>query len=367
MNGPDSPLVTRQIQYLSCRETYKDTTSLSINFAVSNLNSIMFATKTTTPAAPAVPSGKSSPAPGKASPVPSPAKAAPAKSHEDLHVKTSAESLIAAQLTRSVSSSSAVSTTMTAVEDTTFSSTSSTFKKETLIRRRTMTMPFVESCRRWELKGSILHLECLLADGHTWKETTFDLNSCIGNIDGQLTWDKKDFLKTSEHHKAHLEGAFLVARCQRAQSAAYVDSRLDLATRLRNDNGVIVLIAHNEKLSMMLTEVPWMKFRVVAEPDFSVFTTHPVMRETMTRIAETTVEHVTKQMASIIAVAIAEATVVVTASAMEHVSQSMEVMLSSIGGETVADIDHSASHAGHLHTLGKGHHISLAPGKQLTL
>lgn len=228
-------------------------------------------------------------------------------------------------------------------------------------------MPFTESCRRWELRGSVLHLECLLADGHTWKQTTFDLNTCIGNIDGQLTWDKKDFLKTCEHHTATLENTFLVARCQRAHSTEYVSTRLDLSVRLRNDNGVMVLIAHSEKLSMMLTEVPWMKFRVVAEPDFSVFTTHPVMRETMTRIAETTVEHVTKQMASIMALAIAEATVVVTASAMEHVSQSMEVMLTSIGGQTAASIDHSASHAGHLHTLGHGQHMHLSSGKQLTL
>ncbi|KAF7986728.1 hypothetical protein HWV62_20282 [Athelia sp. TMB] len=241
-------------------------------------------------------------------------------------------------------------------------------------------MPFTESCRRWDLKGSVLHVECLLADGITWKHSTIDLNSCIGNIDGELHWDKHDFLKTAQHHKAHLEATFLVARCQKAHSTEYTLSRLDLAARLRNDNGVLVVIAHSEKLSMMLTEVPWMKFRVVAEPDFSVFTTHPVMKHTMARIAETTVDHVTKQMSSIIALAIESATIAVTASAMEHVSQSMEVMLSSIGGETTAHIDRSASHAqhlhkldhfgqhaGHIHTLEKEHHLSTESEKHLVL
>ncbi|KZP11412.1 hypothetical protein FIBSPDRAFT_871343 [Athelia psychrophila] len=231
-------------------------------------------------------------------------------------------------------------------------------------------MRFTESVRRWELKESVLHAECLLADGHTWKHTTFDLNTCIGNIDGELRWDKQDFYKSiCLEHKAHLEGTVLVAKCKKAHSNEYVLSRLDLATHLRNDNGIIVVIAHSEKLSTMLTEVPWMKFKVVAEPDFSVFTTHPVMQETMARIAQTTAEHVSKQMASILALAIAEATVVVTASAMEHVSQSMEVMLSTLSGETTATVEHSTSHLSHLHRFGSEqiHQHSLPAGKQLTL
>ncbi|KAF7975676.1 hypothetical protein HWV62_8775 [Athelia sp. TMB] len=332
----------------------------------------MSATKSSTPAGPAVPSGKVSPvSPGKAllqTMLPL-AKAVPTKS-KDLKAETSAENLVAAKLTRSnssVSSSSVESVTKTAIGETICSTTSSTFKKETVIRRRTMTMQFAESCRNLKLDGAMLLAECLLADGTTWKQSTFDLNTCIGNIDGQLSWDYADFLKTAENQTAQIEGTFLVTRCQRANSGEYADTRLDLAARLRNDNGVVVVIARNEKLSTMLTEVPWMRFSVVAEPDFSVFTTHPVMQEAMAKIAQTTVEHVTKQMASIITVAIAEATVVVAASAMEHVSQSMEVMLSAIGGEAVADINRSVSDAGYLHTLEKGQNISMASGKRLTL
>ena len=86
------------------------------------------------------------------------------------------------------------------------------------------------------------------------------------------------------------------------------------------------IIAYDEKLSVMLSEVPWMKFRVIAEPDFSVFTRHPVMQSTLTQIATTTVEHVTAKFEALMALALAETIQVVTQSAMEHVEQSLIVL-----------------------------------------
>jgi len=224
-------------------------------------------------------------------------------------------------------------------------------------------MRFSESCRNWKLVGHILHVQCLLADGHTWKDTTFDLDTRIGIHDGELHWDMHGF----SHHSTdwHLEGTFLVVTCKKHHSTEHHKTRLDLSLRLRNDNGYIIVIAHSEKLSTMLTEVPWMKFRVVAEPDFSVFTTHPVMQHTMARIAESTAQHVSKQMSEMMAAAIAAATVAVTASAMEHISQSMEVMLSSISGDmSAATIEHSTSHFSHLHKFKtENGHIELEAHK----
>jgi len=233
-----------------------------------------------------------------------------------------------------------------------------------------MVMPLHESCRKFELKESSLFVECMLADGITWKLATFDLSTCIGNIDGKLTWGKTDFRSSSRDIR--LEGTVLIAHCRKAHgSNEWVESRLDLAARIRNDNGILILIESNEKLSKMLTEVPWMKFKVVAEPDFSAFTKHPVMQETMHKIAQSTAEHVSKRMAEIMTAAIAAASVAVYESAMAHVEQSMEVMLSTIGGEAAAaTIEHSHTHHGHLYMHGTHHlhHPSIAePPKQLTL
>ena len=79
------------------------------------------------------------------------------------------------------------------------------------------------------------------------------------------------------------------------------------------------IMAYDEKLSVMLSEAPWMKFRVIAEPDFSVFTRHPVMQSTLTQIATTTVEHVTAKFEALMAAALAETIQIVTQSAIEHV------------------------------------------------
>ena len=87
------------------------------------------------------------------------------------------------------------------------------------------------------------------------------------------------------------------------------------------------IIAYDEKLSVMLSEVPWMKFRVIAEPDFSVFTRHPVMQSTLTQIATTTVEHVTAKFEALMALALAETVQIVTQSAMDHVQEPSLVVL----------------------------------------
>ena len=86
------------------------------------------------------------------------------------------------------------------------------------------------------------------------------------------------------------------------------------------------IIAYDQKLSVMLSEVPWMKFKVIAEPDFSVFSRHPVMQSTLVQIANSTVQHVTAKFEALMSAALAETIQVVTQSAMVHIEQSLEVL-----------------------------------------
>jgi len=132
----------------------------------------------------------------------------------------------------------------------------------------------------------------------------------------------------------------------------YSIARLDLRTRLRNANGTLVVIELNNKLSVMLSEVPWMKFKVIAEPDFSVFAKHPVMQETLVRIAETTVEHVTNEMHKQLTIAMESAISIITASAMSHVQSQMEALVMDVAGQASASA--SITGAESLHLLGQG-------------
>lgn len=215
-------------------------------------------------------------------------------------------------------------------------------------------MSFAQTTRKLQVsEKGVLTAECLQvrADGEHWKVSTFDLYKYLGNIKGDLKWGDKDFHLTSEGFR--FEGTKLFAKCQvwNNNTKSTKECWFDLATRLRCDDGVILAIEFDEGLSTMLSEVPWMKFKVVAEPDFSVIATHPVMQATMQKIAKSTVEHVTAQMSSIMALAIAGAVEVVTKSAYEHISQSMEVMVQGVSGN--AHVHGSVNTPSKLQTLGE--------------
>ena len=103
----------------------------------------------------------------------------------------------------------------------------------------------------------------------------------------------------------------------------------------------------------MLSEVPWMKFKVIAEPDLSVFAKHPVMQETLTRIAETTVEHVTVEMHKKLTLAMEAAIIAVTASAMSHVSSQMETLVQDAVGYASASASITAAESLRLYGGGR--------------
>lgn len=205
-----------------------------------------------------------------------------------------------------------------------------------------------DTCSKFELKGAHLHVECCRLDG-TISLSSFDLDTCIGNNDGKLKWDMSGFSESCESF--FLEGFFLTARCRHlGDGAQYSISRLDLRTRLRNADGFLIIVEIEKKLSAMLGEVPWMKFKVIAEPDLSVFASHPVIQQTLVRIAETTVEHVTIEMHKQLTVAMEAAIKVITASAMKHVSLQIQTLVQdSVGCATAHP---SATEGEYLHSLG---------------
>ena len=101
-----------------------------------------------------------------------------------------------------------------------------------------MTMSLAESCRNFRLQGSILICECLLADGESYKTSWIDLDQYIGIVGGNLVWHSKGFSEFCTDIR--LEGTILYAKYKRTGSADLIDCSLDLALKLRNDNGVLM-------------------------------------------------------------------------------------------------------------------------------
>ena len=110
-----------------------------------------------------------------------------------------------------------------------------------------------------------------------------------------------------------------------------------------------------------------MKFKVVAEPDLTVFRSHPVVKETLIRIAESCVEHVTFEMQTKLTIAMEAAIIAITSSAMKHVSTLLETICSdavghatacpSVTGAECLHIDKHHHHHGHHHE-GEHHKVN---------
>jgi hypothetical protein len=214
-----------------------------------------------------------------------------------------------------------------------------------------------DSCTKLELRGTHLHADCQRIDGSI-QHSHIDLNEIIGFVNGHLVWDYKDF--QSQVVEISLDGFFLVVKFhpRGKDDKHYHFDRIDLRYRLRNADGVIIIVELNKKLSVMLSEVPWMKFKVIAEPDLNLFAANAVVKETLTQIAETTVEHVTTQMHERLTIAMQAAIIAVTESAMSHVHVQMEKLVSEAVGYASASASITA--AEHLHLYGdyrRGSHL----------
>jgi len=68
---------------------------------------------------------------------------------------------------------------------------------------------FSESCRNAVVHGEVLHAECLTLTGG-FRNSSINLDECIGNSDGEFRWGWSNFSTTAQD--VHLEGTFLHAR-----------------------------------------------------------------------------------------------------------------------------------------------------------
>ena len=215
-----------------------------------------------------------------------------------------------------------------------------------------------DTCSNFQLKeGNCYHVDFKDVAGRV-SHTHIELDKHIGNVNGQLQWGSGAFSKTCK--SIRLEGFFiLVAEClvqgRDGQKEHYETCRLDLRKFLRILDGKLIVIEIEKKLSVMLSEVPWMKFKVIAEPDLTVFRSHPVVKETLIRISESCVEHVTFEMQAALTIAMEAAIIAITASAMKHVTTLMETICTDVVGHASACA--SVTEAECLH-IDKHHHHS---------
>ncbi|MEH2295870.1 MAG: CVNH domain-containing protein [Nostoc sp.] len=73
-------------------------------------------------------------------------------------------------------------------------------------------------------------------------QTSIDLNDCIANIDGTLTWTKGgNFKATSRNIKVESGSGdtILRAECQKANASSWVDASLNLDEKITNNEGTL--------------------------------------------------------------------------------------------------------------------------------
>ena len=99
-----------------------------------------------------------------------------------------------------------------------------------------------------------------------------------------------------------------------------------------------------------------MKFKVVAEPDLTVFRSHPVVKETLIKISESCVEHVTFEMQAKLTIAMEAAIIAITASAMKHVSVLLETICTDVVGHATACPSVTECECLHIDKDHYGHH-----------
>jgi hypothetical protein len=170
----------------------------------------------------------------------------------------------------------------------------------------------------------------------------FELGDHLGIVDGHLAWGYKGFHKLCDDISVIAEDDGIILEVSYAYKAGSTPTilRFNLSDVLCVFHGQIQLRYTAAGMSVMLSEVPWMKFKVIAEPDYSIFAQDPVVKMMMSRIAQSTVEHVTVEMSAHITAAMESAVSVVMASAMQHVSEQLQAI---VQGATVVGKAHAAT------------------------
>lgn len=113
-----------------------------------------------------------------------------------------------------------------------------------VIAGQTFAGDFSSSCKNIHLSGSTLKASCQKAVGGVWAgESSINLNDHIGNRNGALIWDKKNFDDHCENKSlagpdkpSYPPKLFLKARC-RNDNKVYVSAEINLNERISNIDG----------------------------------------------------------------------------------------------------------------------------------
>jgi hypothetical protein len=92
---------------------------------------------------------------------------------------------------------------------------------------------FTESCRNAVMNGGVLHAECLTLTGEV-RESSINLNECVGNSNGEFRWGWTNFSETAQD--VHLEGAILHARLATLKGE-WCNACTDLQAHIMNIKG----------------------------------------------------------------------------------------------------------------------------------
>ena len=104
----------------------------------------------------------------------------------------------------------------------------------------------------------------------------------------------------------------------------------------------------------MFTEVPWMKFQVVAVPDLELFTAQSFVKESMVKVAESTVEYVTREMKQRVEKAIEVAITEITAATISRVMAQMQAVIrESVSSGAAANLGPSGTNRDNLHLFAE--------------
>jgi hypothetical protein len=208
----------------------------------------------------------------------------------------------------------------------------------------------------YDKKTHCLKALCWDVATQSWKSSTLCLDEHIGIVNGVLTFGGKNF--SGRCHKIHFDhenGHCLKVTCNRNDHGDDCDefeSQLCLDGHLQVINGELCFSKYSfVDLSVMMSEVPWMKFKIVAEPDVSVFRTNPAVQQTIEHISSLAVEHVSHYMRTEINKRIEEVMAKVTVDTMNFIKATL-IHSPAYAAHVVS----SSSHATDLYRLHSHHH-----------
>jgi hypothetical protein len=101
-------------------------------------------------------------------------------------------------------------------------------------------MPFFNTSKNIRLNGTTLTAECLTSDNKTYKSSSLDLDTVLGNKDGSFQWGLTAFSHSTKEKSITLDKTILSAELKRT-NGNYVKATVDLDLQINNVKGVLAV------------------------------------------------------------------------------------------------------------------------------